>query len=1473
MAVYVKRKLVSSNTEDFIIDRPTPLSEIVTRSNMPEVLHDYIDVTIDGILITKEEWETTYAKPNNVVYLAVMPRGGGDSGKNPLAMIAGIALTIFAPYAAGILTGAGGLLAGASASLVGAGIMFVGSLLISALFPPPKPKTPGSADDSSGFFGMEGLRNRARPHGAVRSIYGTYKVSPDLAVESYITTAGDTQTIHAIYDFGYGHIDISSILIGNTSLDSYSGVQYNVDSNYTSGLIPYYENDNITETFSTEIKKDWIVRSSLADDASAMTINMSLPLGLLYMAHGTDREAMSVHFSIQYKDHNADDIEENWKFFKQEQLSASHATVWSENFAKSIDFLDLYIVHGDVNDINSYVYWTVNTGPDFQVETKGIPSAYDTSNALAPQVGSKFIRNGIEYEIISVSQYYSSTVRIVTGDEYDFWGEQITYTNIKRFNIVLDKSFPEEPIITAVKSYWTQDYGDGESWFGTVRHFIWIMAAGNYTTFFTLYGQGIPSFLLRRRTSVPFIYALNLIFPSAGEWDIRIARTDDVLYIKFADSGRYFDKTELVAITSKSQKEPLKFDVPHTILSMQIVSSAQLSGTVDTLTAISQRKIWTWNGVDTWTFEHTSNPAWISLDIIRGDANSDPIPDERIDFLSFYNWSLFCEELVDDGTGEATTEFKYNSDCNFDASSTVYDRLTSIMSTGRATLTMREGRYAVIWEQFPTVPVQLFTSANSWGFKGSKVFTKQPHALKCTFINPLEEWQAIDHIVYNDGYNEVGVTGPEVCTIDGQTVDCTAATYFENITMPLITRSSQAFRDGRYYMAQGKLRPETFTISTDIESLICERGDLIKVQHDVASAGGIPSRIVAISGNTVTLREPVPYEVGPTYKLRVRFGSVNIGEQEEYSVDSVAGEGYEVTLTVEPTQFGVTIGDLCVYGKVTYVTDDFLVKSIAPSSDLTASLTLIPLSPDIALADTKDIPAYDPNISPDIMLYPSCAVGLNQKVSIAYENRIPVANVQVSWIDIGTNLEYEIWTTYDENENFELVDIVKSKVGSYRLFNKKSTLDIDYNKGSAIYIKVIPVNAFGYKAQLEICAPILIVLPYDIEKPGKPLFFAGNITEQTMSFTWLAPNDLDIAGFILKYSPDRDNPSWDNSTAEGNLIPFNVTTIDVNARIGSYMLKTIDTTGNLSNNYSLVKTTIPEIAAMNLVQESIENPTFTGNKTDVILVDDGLELINTGGDGTHVSFGSYDLSTLFNVGGIYRCYLTAQIEGYTKEDYPVSNWEVVSDLSRLTQAVLGEWNTVIQVKTASENGSISDWNYIEDASTLEQDSNWGGWQNLTAGFYTGHYFYFRAVLTTCCEYSTPHITGLKVIVDMPDRTEYGDDISRDGLLAGQVFGKRVTFSKPFNTTTKPVIAITEDNVVEGQYYVLDTIDETGFDIEFYTSVGANGFEDIVVPTDVQFDFIAKGYGEQEDTFYNAVEVEDEDDISQLPVAITNYILL
>ena len=70
-----------------------------------------------------------------------------------------------------------------------------------------------------------------------------------------------------------------------------------------------------------------------------------------------------------------------------------------------------------------------------------------------------------------------------------------------------------------------------------------------------------------------------------------------------------------------------------------------------------------------------------------------------------------------------------------------------------------------------------------------------------------------------------------------------------------VTSGDQAWKDGRYHIATARLRPETYSFGTDIEHIVCTRGDLIRVLSGLMKRkGGFDAIVVETTG----LADPGP---------------------------------------------------------------------------------------------------------------------------------------------------------------------------------------------------------------------------------------------------------------------------------------------------------------------------------------------------------------------------------------------------------------------------------------------------------------------------------------------------------------------------------------------------------------------------------------------------------------------------------------
>lgn len=359
---------------------------------------------------------------------------------------------------------------------------------------------------------------------------------------------------------------------------------------------------------------------------------------------------------------------------------------------------------------------------------------------------------------------------------------------------------------------------------------------------------------------------------------------------------RYSHEVMLLSVTftknSKPTRDPKNCKIAKTAI--QIQANDQLNNQIEGINAIVQTYCKTWNGT-AWVDGTTNNPADLFRYVLQHPANPQRVLDSEVDtkinLSEIQRWRTYC----------ATKGFTYNSVMGTQRS--VLDTLRDICAAGRASPAFVDGKWSIVIDEPKTTIVQHFTPHNSWGFESTKALPKLPDALKINFYDEDQDYQEAESIVYNIGKN-----------IDN-------AELFESISLPGVTKASLVKDHAKWHMAQAILRKEVYTINTDIEYIVCNRGDRVKVTHDVPMWGLGSGRIKnRISSTLFELDDPVAMEQLKQYTIRFRSNS---GDSNSFTIKksftpvSISRTNNVVTLNFSdgdhPIQVGNTVGISTTY--------------------------------------------------------------------------------------------------------------------------------------------------------------------------------------------------------------------------------------------------------------------------------------------------------------------------------------------------------------------------------------------------------------------------------------------------------------------------------------------------------------------------------------------------------------------------------
>ncbi len=237
-------------------------------------------VEINGREVPTELWRHVKPKAGTQLSVTVMPAGGGG-GSKWLRLILMVVIIIVAWYVAPLLVGA----YGGTVAVWTSAITMLGTMAINALVPPPQPKLAGPQEAPERQFSITGTSNKVSQYGVIPLVIGEMRYYPPHAALPYTENVGSDQYIRMMLDLGHGDIDVSDIRIGETPIDSYVGVEYEVTKTPT-----LYSDDIFEDSIGASLNDGNVVTRTSQVQASELGVVINFN-GL----YGGDKKGKIVH--------------------------------------------------------------------------------------------------------------------------------------------------------------------------------------------------------------------------------------------------------------------------------------------------------------------------------------------------------------------------------------------------------------------------------------------------------------------------------------------------------------------------------------------------------------------------------------------------------------------------------------------------------------------------------------------------------------------------------------------------------------------------------------------------------------------------------------------------------------------------------------------------------------------------------------------------------------------------------------------------------------------------------------------------------------------------------------------------------------------------------------------------------------------------------------------------------------------------
>ena len=847
------------------------LSEwVLEKFEVSKELESSVTIIRNGVVVPKSEYQTTIILDSDTIEYRSVP------GKSLFRLILVIAVAYVAIQFGGPLGAAllpTGTSAATAAAVGTAVISTVGNLLIGYLMPirPPTVKDPGTAESQ---LLLSGGGNSVNKYAAIPIVLGRVRMTPVLGGESYVDSNTDNSYLNMLMVWGFGPLDIdkTTLRIGLNSLSQYengAGIpveHYSLNDAYTpdeaADLLNFntlYGSDRqqvysgitlVMHTTPTNVNVDgndgfgavgpWTTVALSQTNTSKIDVNLHFPQGLRQL-RVSGKKAGDIY-----------DLEA--KFQVQIRACDKFGTElgsWGD-MLKAAYPATTVIANRAFNSSNVAKYqWTrIGVGVSgIQIKTGPL---CDAANSTYGVDGAGFGGTAFgAFGVIPALYKENAGVRLPSWPagvyplvDVCMYGETL-YSTDSSIKSTLLTGFGITTGDIASVNYNTASWTNPTAGANTGDKLVSIAAGTCTRSTNTVVSLGTDASGLFKQRKDAFSYTISTavaLLPDDGFYKVRVRRlTDDSI-----DTPDLKNKNMCVIVfqtaTATATNKPIREGSSNWRLAktaIRIKANDQLNSRVEGINAIVTTICKDWDSTTSkWVQRKTNNPASLFLYILEHPANAYRIAPAdvttKIDMTALKDWHVFC----------TTNGYTFNSVVGSQRS--VLEILKDICAAGRASPAMVDGKWTVIIDTAKPDIIQHFTPHNSWGFESTKRLPKQPHALRVSYINADSDYQEDEALIYNAGYAAVADTVNNI----------KAAEIFEQISLPGITDYATITKHARWHLAQATLRPEVFSLNTDLEYLVCNRGDRVKVMHDVplwgTGSGRIKNKITNVIPTGIT---------------------------------------------------------------------------------------------------------------------------------------------------------------------------------------------------------------------------------------------------------------------------------------------------------------------------------------------------------------------------------------------------------------------------------------------------------------------------------------------------------------------------------------------------------------------------------------------------------------------------------------------
>ena len=836
-------------------------------------------ICINGHPAPRALWGAIRPKPGvvtEVTFHAPLMGGGDDGGKNILALVASIGITL----ATGFIAGGGlatkfGLSMFASgsvaATVLAAGVSLAGSLLLSALTAPPK-AAERNAERDKGSASAEG--NMLSANGAIPRVIGQRKVFPPFATEPLTYFDGDDEVVEAVCCLAGPH-QLTDIRVASAPIAGLSDIEYETREGWPGDApLTLATRQSRTQALQSELRGH-VVDSTAGDtlDSTTGALSDALPQAQTAVTRDAPDELLLHVVFPQGLSKNADG-ETKVRVPIRLRLREVGASAW-------INLPELHFQASQVRQMRSTIrlIWTDDAATT--------PAAASSEGWVEARVLSPGQTASPSQDDRAADAYFTGS-----GDGYMAAGNLGT-TGV--LHVEMDR-------FTATIRLDTATFAKGRYEIEIIRGAAILAANWDPVTYkvgstvWDLFGyQGSPAKIATSRNGLSdTVYLLRVV----SIWNENPVPTDD-----FA----------LIAIRARNRP-------------------------VSAISTVAGGWVQDWDGSGWVTWTVTDNPAPHYRDIVAGRLNADPVPADVVDESGLVAWRTAC------------TTLGYRCNALIEDQS-VADAAQIVAACGYTRPYMSE-IWGVVrdYDRSGEDPVQIFSPRNMSGYSWTAAFPRLPDGFRVNFRDETRDYEMRQ------------ITVP--ATAKGG--------LLEQVTYEGLTTSAEATKRALFDLAQARARSKFHAATAPAEAIVCRRGDLVGVWHDMLTGRHGSARVADFdldgSGavTAIHLDDSVPVYSEPDFlsvtdlaaepdflriglvsgaAIRRSDGSVTV-----HAITGTTGDATTLTLASAASAADLDPENLVVVGPLGREYRRMIVFAAMPKEDLTADLTFVDEAPELFAA-------------------------------------------------------------------------------------------------------------------------------------------------------------------------------------------------------------------------------------------------------------------------------------------------------------------------------------------------------------------------------------------------------------------------------------------------------------------------------------------------------------------------------------------